>query len=202
MKVLVSYVCERKEKHEHENVRLFYHYIQYITLSGCPWYLNNIREKSQGYLFVHTTYQLNIPTYLRRTGFFFFFSGFWKRKQDKHTRHLTSRWKWKIFYYTHTGCHGTCWMCLRVISTDVSRRYTMPWRKKKMKSFIGKLYYGFRYTFSLCVQYCIEVYTTWKCRINIAVLSAITLNGKRVFHSFDLRKVFILHSHIQLSVHF
>lgn len=130
MKVLVSYVCERKEKHEHENVRLFYHYIQYITLSGCPWYLNNIREKSQGYLFVHTTYQLNIPTYLRRTGFFFF-SGFWKRKQDKHTIHLTSRWKWKIFYYTHTGCHGTCWMCLRVISTDVSRRYTMPWRKKK-----------------------------------------------------------------------
>lgn len=122
-------------------VYVIYIYIQRsndsLPHSGCPWYLNNLREKSQGYIrmykYIYTMYEM---LYTYEYPFYSLDSG-----SENRTNISNSTWVGDIgnfFYYTHTGCHGTCWMFLRVISTDVSRRYTMPWRKKKRKSLIRK----------------------------------------------------------------
>lgn len=85
-----------------------------------------------------------------------------------------------LYIHTYTtGCHGTCWMCLRVISTDVSRRYSMPWRKKN-HIIPESCVMAFCIPFFLRVLYCSEVY---KVKImSIAVLSAITLNEKPAYY--------------------
>lgn len=82
-------------------------------------------------------------------------------------------------YYTHTGCHGTCWMCLRVISTDVSRRYHAMTQKKEIvyHKVVLWLLYTFPYAYNIALRYIRE-------NVGIAVFSAITLNGKPVFQGF------------------
>lgn len=115
--------------------------------------------------------------------------------------------KFIVFFLLYT--HWLPWHLLNVLARHLNWRQstdTMPWRKKKLIVYQKSCIYVFRIYLALCVQYAVL-----RCiSENVAVYSAITLNGKAgiILGSFihwtqERKKKFsILHSYTYIQIRY